>query len=449
MTTPPALPSGSLPYARRRLTNKLVMIAIVMVVLQIPLWFINSTRDERAARHDEAVKEVTASWGYTQRIIGPVLVVPYHDPGSAGKFEARQGEARFFPRDLRVSGTLHPRELKRGIYRAQVYSAALTLAGEFVVPPEWGALEERGLNWSKARLICVVSDARGLRSEQRLVWQGEEIALGSGTGIGGWPVGVQAPVTVAKDTPLGFEFSMQLDGSGSLEIVPVAKTTQVEFASVWPDVGFRGAFLPSSRESNEDGFQARWDIGHLGHDLPAVWRSGELPDDAMSWKFNASWFGVELIPSVGEYRTVERAIKYGILFLVTVFAGFFLFEFTGGRSLHVLNYLLVGGALCLFYLALLSLTEFVRFGWAYVWATAVAMGMVVLYVKAVLGGMFAAAKVGTLLGGIYGYLYFVLQLEELSLIGGTVLLFGLLGAVMYATRHLRFDDATRLRGMRG
>ena len=183
-------------------------------------------------------------------------------------------------------------------------------------------------------------------------------------------------------------------------------------------------------------------MGHLGRDLPTHWWSGQSLDQNLVHRWSENTFGVELIPAIEEYRTVERAIKYGILFLVTVFAGFFIFEFTGGRSLHVLNYLLVGSALCLFYLALLSLAEFLRFGWAYSWAAGAATALVVLYAKSILGGLSEAVKLGALLGGIYGYLYFVLQMEELSLVSGTMLLFVLLAGVMYGTRHLQLDDGT-------
>jgi inner membrane protein len=40
-----------------------------------------------------------------------------------------------------------------------------------------------------------------------------------------------------------------------------------------------------------------------------------------------------------------------------------------------------------------------------------------------------------MLGGVYGYLFFVLQMEDLSLLAGTVALFALLAAVMYVTRR--------------
>lgn len=442
MTIPPILLSPSRVSGRRRLTNKLIMIAAVMVVLQIPLWFIDSTRDERAARHDEAVGAVSDAWGGTQQVVGPVLVMPYQLKRGDEWIGADECEVWIFPETLEISGTLEPQELKRGIYRAQVYTADLKLSGRFNVRDDSSLPANRRILWDQARLVCVVSDTRGLRSEQQLQWGGEFVAWEAGSTFAGSPSGLHAPVTMGLAGDETFEIELRIDGSSLLEWVPLARSTRVDIASPWPTVGYRGAFLPLSREQSETGFQATWEVGHLGRDLPELWWRGALPDSGLVQRWAGSAFGVELIQKMEEYRTVERAIKYGILFMVTVFTGFFIFEFTGRRSLHVLNYLLVGGALCLFYLALLSLSEFLRFGWAYSWSAGAATALVVLYARAILGGSAAATKLAAMLVGIYGYLYFVLQLEELSLVSGTVLLFGLLAGVMYGTRHLQFDDGT-------
>jgi hypothetical protein len=75
-------------------------------------------------------------------------------------------------------------------------------------------------------------------------------------------------------------------------------------------------------------------------------------------------------------RYVERWIKYGVLFLVLVFTTFFLFEVTARQKIHPFQYLMVGAALCLFYLLLLSISEFIGFGWAYLIA-AVASTMLI------------------------------------------------------------------------
>ena len=58
---------------------------------------------------------------------------------------------------------------------------------------------------------------------------------------------------------------------------------------------------------------------------------------------------------------MERSIKYGVLFLVLVFTAFFLFEVTARQKIYPFQYLMVGAALCLFYLLLLSISEFIGF----------------------------------------------------------------------------------------
>ena len=139
---------------------------------------------------------------------------------------------------------------------------------------------------------------------------------------------------------------------------------------------------------------------------------------------------------VNAYRTVERAIKYGVLFLTLVFAVFFLFEALCGLRLNALNYLLVGVALCLFYLGTLALAEFMAFGTAYALSALASTALIAFYAKSILRSGRRAWLVGGMLGGVYGYLYFVLQMEDFALLAGTGALFAVLAAVMLATRKL-------------
>ena len=145
---------------------------------------------------------------------------------------------------------------------------------------------------------------------------------------------------------------------------------------------------------------------------------------------------MELIEGVNAYRVIERAIKYGVLFLALVFTTFFLFEAASGLRLNALNYLLVGAALCLFYLGLLALSEFWSFGAAYGAAAVASLGLVGGYSAAILRSGRRALGVTGLLGLVYGYLYFVLQMEDYALLAGTAALFVSLAAVMWVTRRL-------------
>ena len=108
----------------------------------------------------------------------------------------------------------------------------------------------------------------------------------------------------------------------------------------------------------------------------------------------------------------------------------------GWLRFNALNYLLVGAALCLFYLGVLALAEFLAFGVAYAVAAGASTVLIALYAWRILRSGRRAWLVGGMLGGVYGHLYFVLQMEDFALLAGTGALFAVLAAVMYATRLL-------------
>ena len=435
--TPPPLPVAPMSAARRRLTYKLLFMVGAVVLLQLPLWLIDAKREERAQRNAAVVAEVTAAWGGSQEVLGPVLLVPYSVDGRRSPNHL----IRLGPSELEVTGELEPRVLQRGLFKAQVFTASLQFRGRFDRIATAG-FEEAYLDWENARLVFGTSHLRGVDVVEPLHWQGGAPEFSGSQGLESWPAALAADVPVAaEEQAWEFSFAVRLNGSGALEFMPVAETMRVSLRSTATAPSFMGAVLPMSREVTEEGFEAAWEVSPLGRTLARFWIGAADADTSMREQLGAESFGVHLLPGVTDYRAVERSIKYGILFLVTVFAGFFLAEMLGGRSLHLLNYLLAGAALCLFFLALLALAELLGFGIAYLAAALAATGLIVAYASAVLGGLKPASGMGALLGGIYGYLYLVLQLEDLSLLTGTVLLFVLLGAVMFATRNLQFEES--------
>jgi inner membrane protein len=97
---------------------------------------------------------------------------------------------------------------------------------------------------------------------------------------------------------------------------------------------------------------------------------------------------------------------------------------------------LVGAAFCLFYLGLLSLSEFIAFGLSYLVASAVTTLLIWFYsVKVLKSGKRTFIIVG-LLAAIYGFLYIALQLQDYSLLFGTAGLFTVLAVVIYVTRNI-------------
>ncbi len=97
-------------------------------------------------------------------------------------------------------------------------------------------------------------------------------------------------------------------------------------------------------------------------------------------------------------------------------------------------------------MGLLALAEFLAFGVAYALAASASTVLIALYARRILRGGRRAWLVGGMLGGVYGYLYFVLQMEDLALLAGTGALFAVLGAVMYATRQLEGREEVDIAG---
>jgi len=450
MSSTSSVASGVRGWLRRRaLVFKLFGVAFIGLLLFIPIGMVRSTLSERSARYHEAVQSITQTWGGAQRVAGPVLVVPYTYKAEGMEMrliegrrvevsvdQEKRGEAVFLPEMLAVNGTVVPSMRKRGIYATPVYAAKLGIAGKFAAP-SFGFLALRGLEpqWAQARVGVVISDLRGTQEDLLLKWGGDTLALQPGARFAGMGAGVHAPVKLVGGEGREFFLELTLNGSEALRFLPLGRQTEVKLQSTWADPSFGGAYLPTEREVGPEGFSAAWRVSYYGRSFPQQWSEGsDVQPSAQT--IEDSGFGVSLMEPVNAYRTVERAIKYGVLFVTLVFTTFFLFEAVCGLRLNALNYLLVGAALCLFYVGVLALAEFLVFGLAYALAAGASTLLIALYARRILRGGRRAWLVGGMLGGVYGYLYFVLQMDDFALLAGTGALFVVLAAVMYATRQL-------------
>jgi inner membrane protein len=211
---------------------------------------------------------------------------------------------------------------------------------------------------------------------------------------------------------------------------------EAELKSNWPDPGFRGAFLPAERSVRPDGFNAKWKVSYYGRDYPQQWTSRNGNERFNTSTISSSLFGAQLLSILDAYRYVERSIKYGILFFVLVFTTFFLFEMTARQKIHPFQYLMVGAALCLFYLALISISEFLGFSWAYLIAALAATTLITWYCRYFLGGGMRTLMIGAGLAGVYTFLYITLRQQDYALLMGSIALFAVLTIVMYVTRKV-------------
>lgn len=97
---------------------------------------------------------------------------------------------------------------------------------------------------------------------------------------------------------------------------------------------------------------------------------------------------------------------------------------------------MVGAALCLFYLLLLSISEFIGFSWAYLIAAVASAALITWYCRFFLGGGVRTLMIGAGLTGVYTFLYITLRQQDYALLMGAVALFIVLAIVMYMTRKV-------------
>jgi inner membrane protein len=152
---------------------------------------------------------------------------------------------------------------------------------------------------------------------------------------------------------------------------------------------------------------------------------------------NTHWVGVKLQPEMDAYRKNQRATKYQLLFLLLIFGFFWLFQWLTGIGVHPLQYLLIGAAMCVFYLLLLSLSEHLGFFTAYLVASAAVVVQIGLYARSVLQSWRRAGGMALMLAGLLGYLGSLLQEQDFALLYGSLGVFVALSVVMYLTRRLR------------
>jgi inner membrane protein len=431
---------------------KIAIIGGLILILLIPLGMVSSLVSERQSRQKQASKEVADSWGRPQVLAGPVLTVPYlvHVKNEKGLDIGTQTYwVRFLPETLKIEGNVETERRNRGIFEVAVYRTGLHWTGTFQRPSfeDWH-VEPKDILWRDAYLSIGVPDMRGITSGVGLTWGNRTLQLAPGGAEDGlWHSGLKVGIPDLEDGKVGdayaFAFDLAVNGSEDLSFLPLGKETTVALKSNWPSPSFCGEFLPAKRLIRGTGFDALWNVSWFGRNYPQQWRTSEAKEQAPAETLNLSAFGVQLFQPVDAYQKTERSTKYAVLFLVLTFLTFFLYEQFNPFSLHPVQYLLVGFALCLFYLLLLSITEHAPFGLAYLAAAAATVLLIGGYSAAILRGALRALLMTVVLGTLYGYLYVLLQLEDYALLLGSLGLFVILALVMYLTRRIDWASPRR------
>lgn len=452
----PDRPSASLfdrlnAWLRTSALIKLFVIGFLLLILLIPTGMLQSLVAEREATRNQAIDEVSSKWGGPQTIGGPVLTVPYLDPVRNEKGTVLQMETRyahFLPDLLQIDGTVVPEKRNRGIFIVMLYNTKLRIRGTFRRPAvESLGLSPQAMQWNKAFLSLGISDMKGIRDAVQMDVNGRSPEVSPGVPTSDiLTSGVSVPVALDADSYL-VDCSLNLNGSTQLNFLPFGKETTVRLQSSWNTPSFTGSFLPEQREVNPEGFKASWRVLQFNRNYPQQGVGnflGRLPEPAAQTTATATVappaadtsFGVKLLLPVDEYQKTTRSVKYAAMFIILTFTAFFFIEILAGRRIHPIQYLLVGFAICLFYLLLLAISEHLSFDRAYLIGSLVILLLTTFYVRYV----FRSGRLTMLFSGmlalLYGFFYSLLRLEDYSLLLGSLGLLLILGTIMYLTRRV-------------
>ena len=412
---------------KNSLPLKIALMGVLALLMLIPLAMIQNLVRERRNAADSSRDEVAASWGRAQTLTGPVLMFSYDTEvlDDQNKKTTRRSTATLYPRTLSYDIDSKTQTLHRSIYDIMVYGADVVVTGDFVIPAFYG---DRIL--TEQQVAMGLSDLRGIDGSVEITLGGASYSFHSGSSgfIDGNRMAVRQssltePIELDKammdgKTAVPFRLSYRVKGSTSLMVRPYGETTEVRMHSDCPDPSFTGDFLPSERDVTDDGFTARWSVSEINRGNP---------DDTS--------FGVNLLQGVTQYQQTTRSAKYGILVILLVFLAGLTVELVGEKKIDLVQYLVIGLSLVLFYALVLSFSEFLRFPLAYGLAALMTVAALFGYFRGILRDR-SAWLLTALVALAYLLSYVLLQMETYALLAGTLVLFALLVGIMYLTRNL-------------
>ena len=423
----------------RSMGLKLLVVSLLALVMTIPAFFVGNLIEERTTRAKDVIQEIGARVGGPQTFLGPVLVIPYTIPPLYKSDSAVLGVYVVFPTQGDAAVKLRTEERRRSLFKVPVFQAdlkfdaAFDLAGVPSAAPA-GAV----LDWTRAGIVVGVSDARGALTDGTITVNGKTVVFVPAQTIGMNAeqrlqltyFGAGAAEVAHPNTTFRVSAALHFSGAQRISVLAFGKTTHLTMEGDWPNPSFDGGFLPVKRTVSPQGFTAEWSVPFIARGIPA-----EGTNNAVS-TLDSTALGVSFIEVADPYQSVNRSLKYVLLFVGLLFLSYFVFEVTTGKRVHPAQYVLVGVAQMIFYLLLLSLAERIGFDWSFLMAG----GATVLLLSANARWIFQSRVQGlralAVFGLLYSLIYLLLRLEDNALLVGAVASFLAVAAVMYFTRNI-------------
>ena len=437
---------------------KLGLIGFLTILLLIPSSLIQDLIAERQNRQEEVIREISDKWSGSQLVQGPVLVLPYkttviaEDPNTS-KNSSREILTNIYilPETLNISSKANPEMLHRGIFDAVVYNSKIKVNGKFsALELIKSNIDPAMIQWDKAKVAIGLSDLKGLKNNP-LIRLGNEnyevepdltsLKLFSNNLV------ILPNLSTEKNTAINFSFDLDLRGSEKLSFLHLGKNTSVKIEGEWNNPSFTGRYLPDERSVSGKAFSATWKMPYYNRPYPQQWIEEnailDKPDTLLKGKNNSDTravFGVDFLLPVDQYQKTTRAAKYAVLVILLSFLSLFFTELLNKRNVHFLQYVLIGAAMTIYYTLLLALSEQMGFNMAYILASVATIGLIGTFIWSMLKNNKAALLFSGILSMFYGFIFVILQLQDMALLVGSVGLFVIIATLMYLSQKISWEQ---------
>lgn len=447
-------------YSQNKTMIKGFLVCLLVLGLLIPIPFILNLIEERQGNKDKVTNEISDKWSGKQTIYGPFIEVTYMENvnDGQGKVVKQQMKKYVSANDLNINGTIDTQLKSRSIYEAVVYNSKLNINSKFKNYSDMLAeMEVSAENIVSTKIVFGISDSKGYENKVIVQSNGKNFPLNMDNSTS--TIDIQPEVRAEngeyseqvsltkkvmpvqmmsqKIDPSTFDFNqvsinLVMKGSQMLNIIPSAINTKVDLTTNWKDLKYDGNFLPNSDPETKNGkTNVKWSIYQQNPLQGQIWQDAS--------NFSDYSFGVNFLQMNDHYDKTYRSTKYAILFIGLTFVAFFFIESRNNFNIHLVQYALVGFAICVNFVLLLSLSEYLGFDIAYFISSGATILLITFFVNSFLKSFGLTFKITLMLILLYAFIYSVLQLKEHALLVGSIGLFIIVAILMYYSKNIEWN----------
>ena len=453
-------PENQSVYSQNKTMIKGFLVCLLVLGLLIPIPFILNLIEERQGNKEKVITEISDKWSGKQTIYGPFIEVTYMENvnDGQGKVVKQQVKKYISANDLNINGTIDTQLKSRSIYEAVVYNSKLNINSKFKNYSDMlNEVEVSAENVVSTKIVFGISDSKGY--ENKVIVQSNNKTYPLNMDNITSTITIQPEVRVEngeyleqvsttkkvmpvqmmsqKIDPSTFDFNqvsinLVMKGSQMLNIIPSAINTKVDLATNWKDLKYDGNFLPNSDPETKNGkTNVKWSIYQQNPLQGQIWQDAS--------NFSDYSFGVNFLQMNDHYDKTYRSTKYAILFIGLTFVAFFFIESRNNFNIHLVQYALVGFAICVNFVLLLSLSEYLGFDIAYFISSGATILLITFFVNSFLKSFGFTFKITLMLILLYTFIYSVLQLKEHALLVGSIGLFIIVAILMYYSKNIEWN----------